>query len=200
MAFMAQQVPYRNKYSLLVIFFVIVGLAYFSSSRKVVPSRWVNETDTHLTHNGGSLYYNDTLFSGWVYSTFPNGNRYYETPYYQGKEEGIMKSWYADHKLEQERIFVNGKKEGIHRGWWPTGKPKFEYYFDNDEHNGSAKEWFSNNSPYRIFTYKAGHEEGRQQMWWPNGTIRANYVVKDGQQYGLIGRKLCRNTFKNEKS
>lgn len=200
MDFMAQRVLYRNKVSLLLFFFAIVSLAYVSSKHKIVPSRWVNEKDVHLSHRAGSLYYNNSLFSGWIYSNFPNGNRYYETPFYNGREEGIMKSYYANHKPEQERLFVNGKKEGIHRGWWPDGKLKFEYYFDNDEHNGTAKEWFSNSTPYRIFTYEAGHEEGRQQMWWDNGTIRANYVVKDGKQYGLIGRKLCKNTMKNEKS
>ena len=196
---MVLQALYRNRFVLILLFFVLVSVAYVGSRHKVVPAHWVLETDGHLSRHGGALYYNDSLFSGWLYSNFPNGNRYYETPYYEGKEEGIMKSWYADHKPEQERLFVNGKKEGVHRGWWPSGQPKYEYRFVNDEHNGSAKEWFSNNKPYRIFTYKMGHEEGRQQMWWPNGTIRANYVVKDGQQYGLIGRKLCKNMYKDEK-
>ncbi len=196
---MALQALYRNRLVLIILFFVLVSAAYVGSWHKMVPDRWVHETDGHLSRRGGALYYNDSLFSGWIYTNFPNGNRYYETPYYDGKEEGIMKSWYADHKPEQERLFVNGKKEGIHRGWWPSGKLKYEYRFVNDEHNGTAKEWFSNNKPYRIFTYKMGHEDGRQQMWWPNGTVRANYVVKDGQQYGLIGRKLCKNTYKDEK-
>ena len=196
---MALQALYRNRFVLMLLFFVLVSAAYVGSRHKVVPARWVNENDGHLSRRGGALYYNDSLFSGWLYSNFPNGNRYYETPYFEGKEEGFMKSWYADHKPEQERLFVNGKKEGVHRGWWPSGKPKYEYRFVNDEHNGAAKEWFINNKPYRVFTYKMGHEEGRQQMWWPNGTIRANYVVKDGQQYGLIGRKLCKNMYKNEK-
>jgi hypothetical protein len=30
-------------------------------------------------------------------------------------------------------------------------------------------------------------------MWWENGLIRANYVVKNGRRYGLIGLKLCVN-------
>jgi antitoxin component YwqK of YwqJK toxin-antitoxin module len=200
MDFMAQRALYPSRLIGLASFLALVGIIYMSAQYKVIPSKWVNENDKGLTRSRGVLYYNNVAFSGWIYNDYPNGNRYTETPYHNGKEEGIMKRWYADHKLEQERLFINGKKEGIHRGWWPDGKPKFEYYFENDEHNGTAKEWFSNSSPYRAFAYKAGHEEGRQQMWWDNGTIRANYVVKDGKQYGLIGRKLCKNTMKNEKS
>ncbi len=196
---MAQRALYPSKLLGLASFLVLVAIIYLSAQYKVIPSKWVKENDRSLTRQGGVLYYNHVAFSGWLYNDYPNGKRYTETPYHYGKEEGIMKRWYADHKLEQERLFINGKKQGVHKGWWPNGKPKFVYHFDNDEHNGLAKEWFSNNQLYRVFNYKAGHEEGRQQMWWDNGTIRANYVVKDGKQYGLIGRKLCKNTMKNEK-
>ena len=92
------------------------------------------------------------------------------------------------------RTFLFGrKKEGIHTAWWPDGNPKFQYHFINDEHHGEAKEWYSNGKPFRFFHYTIGHEDGLQQMWWEDGSIRANYVVKDGEQYGLIGRKLCKN-------
>lgn len=200
MVFMAQQALYPSKRIGLVSLLVLIGFVYISSQYKIIPNKWVKENDVHLTHTGGVLYYNNEAFSGWIYNNYPDGNRYYEIPYHHGKEEGIMKSYYADHKPEQERLFVNGKKQGIHKGWWPNGNIKFEYHFADDEHNGSAKEWFQNHKLYRHFNYKNGHEDGRQQLWWDNGTIRANYVVKNGQQYGLIGRKLCKNTIKNEKS
>jgi hypothetical protein len=32
---------------------------------------------------------------------------------------------------------------------------------------------------------------GQQRMWWPDGTLRANYVVRDGRRYGLLGAKGC---------
>jgi antitoxin component YwqK of YwqJK toxin-antitoxin module len=191
---MAPLVQYRNRLIVLFLTMVIWGAAYAIAQLKTIPSVWVNSTDSRLIHQNGILYYNRQAFSGWVFSNFPNGDRARETSYYEGKEEGIMKSWYADKSPEQERLFVNGKKEGIHRGWWPNGNPKFEYQFKADEHNGIAKEWFVNNKLYRCFHYTNGHEEGLQQLWWTNGTVRANYVVKAGVQYGLIGRKFCRNT------
>ena len=200
MDFMERRAPYPSKLIGLASFLVLVAIIYISAQYKVIPAKWINENDKHLTHNGGMLYYNNEAFCGWIYSDYPNGNRAQTTPYFNGKEEGIMESWYPDNKPEQKRLFVSGKKQGVHKGWWPNGNLKFEYYFTDDEHNGSAKEWFNNNKLYRYFNYKNGHEDGRQQLWWDNGTIRANYVVKDGHQYGIIGRKLCKNVLKNEKS
>jgi antitoxin component YwqK of YwqJK toxin-antitoxin module len=190
--------PYRNKLLTIIGFGILLTALYCIAPSKTIPSIWVNSNNAHLHHINGILCDDNKAFSGWLYSNYPNGNRERQTPYYEGKEEGIMKSWYPDGSPEQERVFVNGEKQGTHRGWWPNGSPKFEYQFKDDEHNGTAKEWFSNNKLYRLFRYTNGHEDGLQQMWWDNGTVRSNYVVKDGQQYGLIGRKFCKNVFKNE--
>jgi antitoxin component YwqK of YwqJK toxin-antitoxin module len=195
---MEQPAPLRNKIRSIIWVAILLGSVYFFSQSKSIPYKWVNSNDPNLIHQNGYLYYNKKAFSGWLYADFANGVRERETPYYEGKEEGVMKSWYADKTLEQERLFINGKKEGTHRGWWPDGKPKFEYEFKNDEHNGVAKEWFNDNKVYRVFHYKNGREDGLQQLWWADGKVRANYVVKDGEQYGLIGRKFCKNVFKDE--
>ncbi len=195
---MEQPAQYRNKLRAFIWFVILLAVIYIMAQPKVIPAVWVSSSDPHLTRMNGFLYYNNKAFSGYLFSNFANGNRERETPYYQGKEEGLMKSWYPDKSQEQERLFVNGKKQGVHHGWWPDGKPKFEYEFTDDEHNGTAKEWFNNNKLYRCFHYTMGHEDGLQQMWWADGTVRANYVVKDGQQYGLIGRKFCKNVFKDE--
>ncbi len=195
---MERLVLYRDKFILLFWASILAIAVFMSLKSKEIPAIWINSNNTHLVRMNGFLYYNNKAFSGYLFSNFANGNRERETPYYEGKEEGLMKSWYPDKSPEQERLFVNGKKQGVHHGWWPDGKPKFEYEFTDDEHNGTAKEWFNNNKLYRCFHYTMGHEDGLQQMWWADGTVRANYVVKDGQQYGLIGRKFCKNVFKDE--
>ena len=73
------------------------------------------------------------------------------------------------------------------------GKPKFCYHFINDEYEGEVTEWDATGQLYRRMHYKQGREDGLQQMWWSDGKLRANYVVKEGKSYGLIGRKLCIN-------
>jgi antitoxin component YwqK of YwqJK toxin-antitoxin module len=195
---MAQQARYRNKAQLLICIGILLFAGYLIVQHKFIPDVWVNVNDSHLSRTNGYLFYDNKPFSGWLFLNFDNGNRERQTPYYKGKEEGIMKGCYADKSLEQERLFVNGNKEGTHKSWWPNGNPKFEYQFKDDEHNGTAKEWFSDGKMYRSFHYVNGQEQGLQQLWWADGKVRANYVVKDGQQYGLIGRKFCKNVFKDE--
>ena len=90
-------------------------------------------------------------------------------------------------------MYRQGKKIGIHKGYYENGNPKFEYHFIQGEHHGIAKEWYENGQDYKFFHYNMGYEEGSQKAWWENGVIRANYVVKNGRRYGLIGLKLCMN-------
>ncbi len=188
---MAHRVQLRNK---LVVIGLLLGVSCFVVFKINHRAQFsINSDSAFLRQHEGVLYYEGAPFTGYTYRLFPNGNMARLTPYDKGREDGVMRCWYPDKTLEQERIFLDGKKTGTHKGWWQNGRPKFEYEFANDEHNGTAKEWFSDGKLYRFFHYNNGHEEGLEQMWWADGTIRANYVVKDGQQYGLIGRKLCRN-------
>lgn len=161
---------------------------------KIIPDILLPAGSSWLQHQQGILYCNGVPFSGRVFSLFANGDTAQIAPYYQGREEGWMRAWYEGGARHEERFFVAGKKEGIHKSWWPNGQLKFSYHFTNDEHEGAAKEWYSNGKPSRFFHYKKGQEDGLQQLWWEDGTLRANYVVKEGQQYGMVGRKLCKNT------
>jgi len=93
----------------------------------------------------------------------------------------------------EKRTYLAGRKVGIHLGWWPDGKPKFYYELNNDAYTGLVKEWFSNGTPARVFHYKDGQEDGSEKMWWEDGRIRANYVIINGEKFGLSGQKLCTN-------
>ncbi len=193
---MEHRVLYLNK--LLLLFWAgTMGLTFYSSSKpKTATNIWVGINSAKLVYANGLLYYQNKPYTGWLYENYDNGTPAKQIPYYEGKIEGTMRTWYENKTPEQVRTYTTGEKQGLHRGWWPNCNPKFEYQFVNDEHNGTAKEWFNNKQLYRSFNYKMGHEEGRQQLWWDDGSIRANYVVKGGRQYGLIGRKLCKNIYK----
>lgn len=193
---MEPRAPYRNKLvdaGCIMLFVLAIWINKPSAATKPV---WVADNAPNLLQARGVLYYKKLPFTGYIFAKYPNGVLANQTPYVDGRQDGLMKGWYPNKVLQEERFFEYGQKQGLHKGWWPNGKRAYEYTFKDDEYNGSVKEWAEDGKPYRAFHYKMGHEEGLQQMWWPDGTVRANYVVKDGQQYGLIGRKLCRNTIK----
>lgn len=192
---MAQQARFRNSITILLLLMLSssCNTATDNNMLAAIPNRWVDVNDASLHHRDGAVYYNDAPFSGYTFQRFDNGDTMKQTPYYDGMQEGWMKAWYTNKQLAELRLYKHGKKEGIHKGWWSNGSPKFEYNFYNDEHEGELKEWYTNGRLARLFHYAKGYEEGAEKMWWENGDVRANYVVKDGERYGLTGQKLCSN-------
>lgn len=160
-------------------------------SEIVLPNQYLNSKNHFLSFHQDTLYYQSTKYSGYIFDQFANGDSAYLGSYLNGIEEGVFKKWYLNKQLAEYRTYHAGKKVGKHVGFWEDGQPKFEFNFMDGELQGIANEWYRNGQPYKAFHYKMGYENGSQKMWWENGIIRANYVVKQGRRYGLIGLKLC---------
>jgi len=158
-----------------------------------VPLIYKPSADKGFTLHQDTLFYNETKYSGFVYTLYNVKDTMQVAGFLNGLEEGIQKKWYSNKQIASIRDYRAGKKIGNHLGYWENGQPQFEFYFENGEHHGVAKEWYQNGQVYRTFHYENGYEQGSQKMWWENGIIRANYVVKNGRRYGLIGLKLCMN-------
>ncbi|MFC2109824.1 toxin-antitoxin system YwqK family antitoxin [Bacteroidota bacterium] len=141
------------------------------------------------------LNYNHQLFTGELidfYDTPTNSKPKLSCFYKEGEKHGIELKWHENGTINTKRIYKNNIKIGIHKAWWENGNPKFEYHFnDSGAYTGVLKEWFQTGQPYRFFNYENGREEGSQKMWKPNGAIQANYVIVNGERFGLIGLKTC---------
>jgi antitoxin component YwqK of YwqJK toxin-antitoxin module len=164
-----------------------------STYRKIsghVPGTFRNLEDPAFTKNEDTVYYKDKRFSGYITGLYPNKDTCLVMGYLNGLQEGYTRKWYPGKKLMEERFYIQGGKEGTHKGWWENGKPKFVYHFANDEFEGQVTEWFSSGKLFRVFNEK---------MWWDNGAIRANYVIVNGEKFGLSGQKLCINKNLNQK-
>jgi antitoxin component YwqK of YwqJK toxin-antitoxin module len=162
---------------------------------KTVPANYVKSNDAGFVTHEDTVYCRDKYFTGYQFSLYPNADTEFVKSYFNGVEEGIQKKWYSNKQLAEERFYINGKKEGTHQGWWPDGKQKFIFEVLNDEYNGEFKEWFFSGLLAKQFHYVNGREEGSQRLWWDNGTVRANYVIRNGKKYGLIGLKICDNPY-----
>lgn len=113
--------------------------------------------------------------------------------YLKGNRHGKWVQYFPGHVLKEFRTFERGKKTGAFVQYFPTGKKQQAYYFQNDEYQGLASEWNERGVLIREMHYVAGHEEGSQKLFYDNGQIRANYVMKDGRRFGLLGTKNCVN-------
>ena len=166
-----------------------------NKNRQNSPSVYINAADKDLTKHQDTIFYKDKFFSGNRYTLYSSGDTAALDSYFNGVEEGTQKKWYPNRQLQEERFYINGKKEGTHKGWWPDGKEKFLFTAYNDKNDGEFKEWYSSGLLAKFFHYKNGQEEGSERLWWDNGSVRANYVIRDGKKYGLIGLKTCVNPY-----
>jgi hypothetical protein len=169
------------------------ALSILAAGKIGVPPIFKPSADKGFALHQDTLFYNDIKYSGFVYTLYNAKDTMQIAGFLNGVEEGVQKKWYLNKQIASERFYRAGKKIGKHLGYWENGQPQFEFYFENGEYHGITKEWYQNGQAYRSFHYEHGYEQGSQKMWWENGIIRANYVVKNGRRYGLIGLKLCMN-------
>lgn len=194
-------VAFFKKYKCLPLLAVGIFFGCKNQENKVernarkTPSIYKLDFDPAFVYKQDTLYFKGKKFSGKKYLLYPNKDSVFVKSFLNGLEEGIQKRWYPNHFLVEERLYINGKKEGTHRGWWGNGKPKYIYHFNNDEYHGEIKEWYEDGQLFKVFHYVMGHEDGSERLWYQDGTVRANYVIKDGKKYGLIGIKLCKNPY-----
>lgn len=165
---------------------------------KTIPSVYTKATDNNLKYHNDTLYTGNSWYTGFLYSLDTHGDTIQLLGYYNGLREGMQRIWYDKNTLCEERFYINGKKEGTHKAWWPDGKPKFIFTASNDEYEGEFKEWYASGLLGKQFHYVNGQEEGSQRLWWDNGSVRANYVIREGRKYGLVGMKVCASP--NEKA
>ena len=171
------------------------------SVRQAQKTPSVNKTasDTGFHFKQDTLYFKTEKYSGKQYEIYPSKDTAFVKSYLNGMLEGPQKQWYDNKVLAEERLYISNKKEGLHQSWWPNGKPRYKYHFYNDEFHGEVLEWYETGQLFKKFHYTDGHEEGSERLWYEDGSVRANYVIKKGKKYGLIGIKLCKNPYETDK-
>ena len=189
---MEHQARFQNSGMLILLLMLFTSCT--NTGKHATEYRTINQNTPGLKAVNGTLYLNDTLFSGTVYAIFPGT---YDTAaimnFSNGAEDGIWKKYFAGNTLEETRQFKQGKKIGEYTAWWPNGKKRLQYRFAAGEYEGTCYEWNENGQLVKEANYKAGHEDGLQKIFYDNGKIHSNFIVVNGRRYGLLGTKNCVN-------
>ncbi len=158
----------------------------------VIPSIEKNISDVRFELINGVLLFNKTPYSGILNEYYKGVKLKSKSQYFEGKREGYYKGWYVNGNKWFERTYKKGIKIGTHLGWYINKRKMFEYHFNmKGAYHGTVKEWYKNKQLLKVFNYVEGKEDGSQKMWKENGKIKANFVVKNGERFGLIGLKKC---------
>ncbi len=205
MVFMAHLAQFRNKiYVILVgVFFVFFfgkceekSRAEKSKTSESISKKF-NAKNTPILQKNGFAYFQNQIFTGTLYTLNDLGDTLALCTYLEGKEHNIWKLFYEKNKLKEIRFFEKGRKIGKMESFWENGQKKTECFFENDEYEGTYKTWSKNGNLVSEMNYHKGHEEGSQKIWYDNGKIKANYIIKQGRRFGLLGTKNCENVVKN---
>jgi antitoxin component YwqK of YwqJK toxin-antitoxin module len=147
--------------------------------------------DTRVTEVNGVTKLDGVLFSGTLRSRHENGATKRLATYREGRLEGLARGFYPNGSPWYLRTYHLGREEGVHRGWWENGVAKFIYNYHDGKAEGLAREWFEDGSAFTEFHFVAGQEAGSQRMWTRYGKLRANYIIRHGRRFGLMGSMGC---------
>jgi antitoxin component YwqK of YwqJK toxin-antitoxin module len=194
---MVRPVRFPSKILLLIVF-----LQACSGSNEPDRLPVFNAAKLKIHGQNGIAIANDKPFTGIIYTLWENQKDTMEVVGFRnGKEHGEWKRFYENGELMERRFFSNGEKTGDYVAWWPNRNKKLDYHFENGEYNGVCREWSESGFLLKEMTYKNGYEEGSQKQFYDDGKIKANYIIRAGKRYGLLGTKNCVNVadsvFKN---
>lgn len=169
-------------------------LACHGAVKEPAPRVILPEDDPSLVVTNGVLWQAGKQYTGIIYTCYPNGTDTLSSAQYaQGRLHGTSRKYYPGAKLMEQREYNRGTKHGLQVSYWETGRKRFAFTAKNDAYEGELREWSADGKPVHLAHFKNGQEEGLQQMWYDNGKIRANYVIRNGRRYGLLGTKNCEN-------
>ena len=192
---MARPALLRNSIAVLLGCLVVFGCSKNTPQKNAIHSRvLLNKMEQQVTFENGLLMINNKAFNGSLFTLYPTSTDTADLMSYQnGKEHGDWIKYHSSGNIKEKRFFDHGQKVGEYMAWWSNGNKQLHYFFVADEYEGTCKEWNFEGKLVKAMNYKKGHEEGHQQWWYDNGKVKANYMIKQGRRYGLLGTKNCIN-------
>jgi antitoxin component YwqK of YwqJK toxin-antitoxin module len=152
----------------------------------------------------------DSNFTGIIRDTGKNGKVLKETPYLNGKKNGVEKLYYLDGDLKAEEPYVNGELNGVKKSYYESGmlasespcingkiNGVFKEYYEqgylkcarnyvNGKRNGVSKEYGSTNGELvSASNYKDDILDGIRWEYYANWKVRMDTIYKDGKPIGI---------------
>ena len=159
---------------------------------KVKPEEPIAETKPKLEgvhvedieEREGIIYLNgsDTPYTGKSYALYPNGQKWFERNYKNGKKDGIDVWWHLNRQKKDEANYKDGKRDGLQLEWWANGQKLQEENYNNDKKNGLQAMWYEDGQKKVEENWKDGKRDGLLVMWHKNGQKWFERNFKDGNE------------------
>ena len=116
---------------------------------------------------------------------YPNGKLMSETPYNNGKINGVKKLYYESGKLERDATIIDDKFNGIAKSYYESGALESETLFKNDKINGIAKSYYESGELEKETPYKNDEINGLEKTYYKSGKIETETPYKNDKIDGL---------------
>lgn len=171
------------EYSPLVVAVIVFFLSVIKSygDDKVYTSKDVVQKESVLYDKE-----TDTKISGLVMLNFPVSDKLYrETPYKDGKENGVERCFSRTGKLYSETPYKEGKKDGVGKVFYESGKTFAETPYIDGNENGVLKRYYETGSIFGETPYKNGKIDGVHKFLYESGKIKSETPFKNGKEDGV---------------
>jgi len=97
-------------------------------------------------------------------------------------QEGLVKTYYPNGKIESEIIYVNKIREGAAKFYYENGNIRQEFSYVNGKVDGLVKEYFENGKLKLTYNIENGKKEGRVSIFKEDGTFLTDIPYEKGKR------------------
>lgn len=109
-----------------------------------------------------------------------------ETPYKDGKIDGISRSYYKNGNVKAEVPHSNGDINGHIKWYYETGELERDMSYKNGLKDGFDKQYYKTGALQFLTPYKQGKQEGLKKWYYITGELRSEILMKDGKAASLL--------------
>lgn len=150
---------------------------------KLVDIREVREERPDQTRVAASVkYFSDasTIKHGPYTEWYPNGKKFKEGRYEDGKQVGEWVTYSNDGKKAKSGAYKDGVCDGVWTFWRPDGSKQRQESYRNRDRDGAWIVWHANGQKASEANYVKGKLDGRVFTWDKDGKKTSETVFRNG--------------------
>ncbi|MCF6367019.1 MAG: hypothetical protein L3J35_12560 [Bacteroidales bacterium] len=159
---------------------------------------------TYDIFEGDTINYTDANHNKqgyWVVFKNRTSQKLQEGMYFQGKKDGVWKSYYVNGNLKSLITYVKGEKSGEAKIYYENGNIAEEGTWVVDKWVGKYKSYYKNGKLSYLWNYNDyGNRSGYQQYFYKNGNKKIEGEWIDGKEHGVIKEYYETGTLRVEKN
>lgn len=164
------------------------------------PQEIVLSSDPLLSRVDSTYLYRNKAFTGRIIKSMNERENGFEIDVKDGRCHGQFLELYRDSTIRSNLHYIEGVLAGQQEGYHDNGQLSYHYKMTNGLLEGDYLEYYPNGNLQIHRVYKK-NKIVKEKIYDIDKSIIANYVVKNGRTYGLIGSSSCISVInENDKS